>query len=65
MKTVAIEELMVSCVLTFCENLAELGCPKDKDPCIWFRELCYDNMDEALKVCDKILEIQERYINEE
>lgn len=57
MKTVAVESLVVDSILTFCENAAELGCPRDKDVDMWFRELSYE---EQLKVADKMLEIEER-----
>ena len=57
MKTVAIEDLMVECVLTFCENAAELGCPKDQEVDMWFRYLSYED---AYKVAEKMLEIGER-----
>ena len=57
MKTVAVEDLVASTILTFCENAAELGCPKKKDVDMWFRELSYD---EAFKVAKKIMDIQER-----
>ena len=57
MKTVAIEDLIVSTILTFCENAAELGCPRDKEVDMWFRELPYE---EQYKVADKMSEIEER-----
>lgn len=38
-------------ILTFCENLAELGCPLNTEPDMWFR-----NMDngQQLKIIKKI-----------
>ena len=57
MKTVSVEDLIISTILTFCENAAELGCPREKDVDMWFRELSYD---EAFKVSEKIMDIQER-----
>lgn len=57
MKTVAIEDLMISVILSFCENAAELGCPRNKDVDMWFRELSYED---AVNVVNKIIEIQER-----
>lgn len=57
MKTVALEDLVASTILTFCENAAELGCPRDKDVDMWFRELSEDDM---RKVGEKLLDIQER-----
>lgn len=58
MKTVAIEDLIISTILTFCENLAELGCPKHAEPDMWFRYLPYDKQK---AVAEKMLEIEERY----
>jgi len=58
MKTVAIEDLIVSTILTFCENAAELGCrDKNVDVDMWFRELPYE---EQYKVAEKMMEIEER-----
>lgn len=57
MITVSIESLYVGTVLTFCENAAELGCPKEKSVDMWFREL---SPEEQLKVADKMIEIEER-----
>ena len=57
MKTVAIEDLIISTILTFCENSAELGCPRDKEVDMWFRELSYED---ARKVVDKMMEIEDR-----
>lgn len=59
MKTVAIEDIIVSTVLTFCENLAELGCPiNEKSPDMWFR---YLSPTEQRRVALKMLDIEERY----
>ena len=57
MKTVALEDLMAATIVSFCENAAELGCPRDKDVDMWFRELSYDD---AFKVAGKMMDIQER-----
>lgn len=58
MITVAIGDLVASTILTFCENLAELGCPKDcKEPDMWYR---YLSPEEQRKVAEKMLEIEER-----
>jgi hypothetical protein len=62
MKTVSIESLIVGTVLTFCENLAELGCPKDAEPDMWFRNL---RPEEQIKIAEKMLEIEERNLSEE
>jgi len=64
MKTVAIEDLMIECILTFCENAAELGCPRNEDVDMWFRELPYDDQ---YKAVEKMMEIEERHrkMNEE
>jgi len=56
-KTVAVEDLVASTILTFCENAAELGCPRNRDVDMWFRELSDEDM---FKVGDKLLRIQER-----
>lgn len=58
MKQIAIEDMIIETILTFCENLAELGCPREKEPDMWFREL---GRDEQFKVVDKMMEIEERY----
>ena len=57
MKTIDIESLMLECILIFCENAAELGCPKEKSVDIWIREL---PRKKALKVIEKLLDITER-----
>ena len=67
MKTVALEDLVASTILGFCENLAELGCPRttrrklnvndDITPDMWYR---YLTPDEQRKVASKLLEIEER-----
>jgi hypothetical protein len=45
-------------ILSFCENLAELGCPKDEpDADMWFR---YLSPKDQLKVCKKMVKIMER-----
>jgi hypothetical protein len=61
MKTVAIEDIYIGTILTFCENLAELGCPREAEPDMWFRELSYE---EQTKVVNKMFEITERGICE-
>ena len=57
MKTVALESLVVGTVLTFCENAAELGCPKDQEVDMWFRHL---SEEEQFKVAEKMMDIEER-----
>ena len=42
MKTIELENLAADTILYFCENLAELGCPRDAEPDMWFRELSVD-----------------------
>ena len=52
---VALEDLTSMVILAFCENLAELGCPKDeKNPDMWFRNLKPKQM---YKVSSKLLDI--------
>jgi hypothetical protein len=55
-KTVAIEELVASTILWFCENLAELGCPIDAEPDMWYREL---SSDKQVEVASKLIDIIE------
>jgi hypothetical protein len=57
MKTIELEELVASTILDFCENLAELGCPKKDEPDMWYRNLSWD---EQKKVADKLMTIVER-----
>jgi len=57
MKTVALEDIYIGTILTFCENAAELGCPRDKDVDMWFRELSYE---EQTAVVHKMMEIEQR-----
>ena len=57
MKTIELENLISDTILLFLENLAELGCPKDVEPDMWFREL---SDEERYKVGEKLLEIIER-----
>lgn len=57
-RTVALEDLMAGVVLGFCENLAELGCPKEeKNSDMWFR---YMSPKERSKIMGKLLDIMER-----
>lgn len=55
--TIALEDLVIIAVLTFCENAAELGCPRDEDVDMWFRNLTYKK---AYKVAEKMLDIIDR-----
>jgi len=58
MNTVALEDLVAETILSFCENLAELGCPSSvKDPDMWFR---YLSPNEQIEVASKLLYIMER-----
>ena len=61
MKTVALEQIVADVILSFCENLAELGCPKSAEPDMWFREL---SNEERFKIADKLIAIEERYEEE-
>ena len=62
MKTVALEDIYINTILTFCENLAELGCPRDAESDMWWRELPYE---EQTKVVQKMFAIEERYNDSE
>lgn len=51
----AVEDLVAMVVLTFCENLAELGCPKEeKDADMWYRYLAPK---QQRKVASKMIDI--------
>lgn len=57
-----IAKIVNEVVLTFCENLAELGCPKDEpDADMWFR---YLSPKDQLKVSKKLMKIIERNNND-
>lgn len=57
MNKIAIEDLIGEVILIFCENLAELGCPRDAEPDIWYRNLSQSQIHD---IGSKILEIAER-----
>ena len=57
MKTVALEDLITETILTFCENIAELGCPKNEEVDMWFR---YLPEDKQRNVSEKLIDIIER-----
>jgi len=59
--TVHVEDLIVETILTFCENAAELGCPREQEVDMWFRYLPYKKQ---FKVAQKMVEIVERYEKE-
>lgn len=59
---VKIEDLVVETILTFCENAAELGCPREQEVDMWFRYLSYK---EQFKVAEKMIKIMERNYEEE
>ena len=58
MKTVALEDLVASTILAFCENAAELGCPKNEYAVdMWYR---YLSGKKQRQVAEKLLTIIER-----
>lgn len=57
METIELENLMADTIMYFCENAAELGCPREKEVDMWFREMTDK---ERYDVMAKLLEIQER-----
>jgi hypothetical protein len=67
MKTIAVEDIYISIIQTFCENLAELGYRPDivsGDPTtsdMWWRYLSYK---QQRKVVEKMIEIEERYVKQ-
>ena len=58
--TVALEDLTLWAIVSFCENAAELGCPRDKEVDMWIRELAEENPKETRKVMEKLLDIMDR-----
>ena len=57
-KTIELEHLVACVILSFCENAAELGCPKDAPEVdMWFRYLSEDDM---VKVSGKLIDIMDR-----
>ena len=56
-----IEKIIAKIVLVFCENAAELGCPKEKEVDMWFREL---EIKEQFKVSKKIYKLIKEYYTE-
>jgi hypothetical protein len=62
MRTVAIEDIMADTIVSFCENAAQLGCPRNKDVDMWFREL---SSEERYEVMSKLIEIEWDLIDKE
>ena len=58
--SIELGDLMLMCVVGFCENAAELGCPRDKAVDIWIRELEADHPKKAQKVMNKLIDIFDR-----
>jgi len=58
MNTVALEDLTTLVILSFCENLAELGMPKNETDCdMWYR---YLSDEERYKISEKLLDLIKR-----
>lgn len=55
------EAIVREFVLAFCENAAELGCPRDKEVDMWFRILSGSGQ---RKVMNKLLKIMDRNKND-
>jgi len=62
MRTVAIEDIMADTIVSFCENAAQLGCPRNKDVDMWFREL---SREERYEVMGRLIDIEEDLIDQE
>jgi len=59
--TIELSALVADTILSFCENLAELGCPREeKEPDMWFRNMSTKKQQE---VAEKLIDIVERDIN--
>ena len=52
-----VEDICIGTIMTFCENLAELGCPKEAEPDMWFRNMSYEDQSE---VVNKMFKINDR-----
>lgn len=51
---IELTHFMAGVIEIFCENLAELGCPKDAEPDMWYR---YLSDKQKIKVMKKLLKI--------
>lgn len=60
MDKVKLEDLMLWIIVSFCENAAELGCPRDKDVDMWIRDMAMDDKGKARRVMAKLSDIMER-----
>jgi len=54
---IELSELVASVILDFCENLAELGCPRSAEPDMWYRNLSPKN---RVAIGEKLIDIIER-----
>ena len=57
MKIIALEDIMADTIVSFYENAAELGCPRDDEVDMWFRNLTDE---ERSDIMSKLLNIQDR-----
>lgn len=60
MESVSVEDIMLANILYFCENAAELGCPKNEEVDMWIRNLADQDLKAARKVMRKLLDIMDR-----
>jgi len=51
---------MLKLVVYFCENAAELGCPREKEVDMWIREMADSDSKAAVNVMRKLLKIIDR-----
>lgn len=56
--SIALEDLMLDVIVSFCENAAELGCPRNKEVDMWIREM---DAKKAFKVMGKLLDIMDKW----
>jgi len=54
-----LEAAMLWTIVSFCENAAELGCPRDKEVDMWIREMAEDDPKVALKNMGKLRKIMD------
>lgn len=62
-KKVETEDIMLWAIINFCENAAELGCPRNEEVDMWIRNLADRDFNAARKVMSKLLKIMKRRSN--
>lgn len=55
-----IKFVMLDTIVLFCENAAELGCPREEEVDMWIRNLAMEEPDRANGAMEKLIEISRR-----